>query len=430
MGVQGLQLGQAAELDGLRALQLERLRETMRRAYERVPHYRAAFDAAGVEPGDLRQLDDLARFPFTTKAALRDNYPFEMFAVARGDIVRIHASSGTTGKPTVVGYTQGDMEVWGELMARAFHVVDARPSDIVHNAIPYGLFTGGFGWHAGAERFGAAVIPAGGGGTERHVQLICDLKPDILLATPSYMLVIADALAAHGVTPDACSLRIAMFGAEPSSEAMRSEIEQRLGVDAYDSYGLSELIGPGVAQELAGDKGALTIWEDCFLPEIIDPETGAVLPHGEPGELVLTTLAKEAMPIVRYRTSDRTRLLPGRETPFRRLERIAGRTDDMIIIRGVNVFPSQIEEVIAGVPQLAPHYVVEVSRPGRLDQLAVRVECRAEVDAGERDQLGRVAERRIKTALGVSAKVHLEEPGAIERSAGKARRIVDLRSRE
>jgi phenylacetate-CoA ligase len=430
MGVQGLQLGPFAELDGLRALQRERLQNTIRRAYERVPCYRAAFNSIGLSPHDFVELDDLARFPFTSKDTLRDNYPFGMFAVAMEEVVRIHASSGTTGKPTVVGYTQRDLEVWGELMARAFQVIDARPADIVHNAIPYGLFTGGLGWHAGAEHFGAAVVPASGGATERHVQLICDLRPGILVATPSYMLVIADALAAHGVTPEACSLRLAVFGAEPCSEGMRLEIEQRLGVDAYDSYGLSELIGPGVAQEFAGDKGALTIWEDCFWPEIIDPESGEVLPEGEEGELVLTTLAKEAMPIVRYRTRDRTRLLPGKETPLRRLERIAGRTDDMIIIRGVNVFPTQIEEVIAGVPQLAPHYVVEVSRPGRLDQLAVRVECRAMPDAAGRATLVRTTEGRIKTVLGVSAKVHLEPPGTIERSAGKAKRIVDLRPRE
>jgi phenylacetate-CoA ligase len=430
MGIQGLEFGGFADVEGLRALQLERLRETIRRAYEGVPYYRAAFDAAGVEPRGVTTLDDLARLPFTTKDALRDNYPFGMFAVPTADIVRIHASSGTTGKPTVVGYTRRDMEVWGELMARAFRVVDARQADIVHNAIPYGLFTGGLGWHAGAEHFGAAVIPASAGATERQVQLICDLEPGILLSTPSYMLVIADALAAHGVTPEACSLRIAMFGAEPSSEAMRVEIEQRLGLDAYDSYGLSELMGPGVAQEVAGDKGALTIWEDCFLPEIIDPETGAVLPDGEHGELVLTTLAKEAMPIIRYRTRDRTRLLPGKGAPLRRLERITGRTDDMIIIRGVNVFPSQVEAVIATIPELVPHYVLEVSRPGRLDQLAVRVERRSAGDAVDRNQLVRAAEGRIKTALGVSAKVHVEEPGTIERSTGKAKRIVDKRPRE
>ena len=427
MGAEGLQLVRFDGVDGLRAVQLERLKQTIRRAYEHVPYYRAAFGEAGLRPEDLTCLEDLRRFPFTAKDALRENYPFGMFAVPIEDIARIHASSGTTGKPTVVGYTASDMAVWIELMARAFQVTGARRGDLVHNAIPYGLFTGGLGWHAGAERFGAAVVPASGGATERQVQLISDLRPDILLATPSYMLVIADALGAYGTGPEECSLRLALFGAEPSSEAMRTEIEQRLGVEAYDSYGLSELIGPGVAQEFPGDKGYLTIWEDCFFPEIIDPDGGEVLPEGELGELVLTTLAKEAMPIVRYSTRDRTRLLPGNGTPFRRLERIAGRTDDMLSIRGVNVFPSQIEEVIAADPDLAPHYVVEVSRPGRLDKLAVRVECR--VTEADSDVLARRTEMRIKTVLGVSARVHIEAPGTIERSAGKAKRIVDLRPR-
>lgn len=429
MGIEELQLARFGGGEGLRALQLKRLRDTLGRAYERVPHYRAAFDAVGVLPRDLSSLEDFAHFPFTTKEALRANYPFGMLAVPVAEIARVHASSGTTGRPTVVGYTQKDMDVWAELMARAFQVTGAKPGDVVHNAIPYGLFTGGLGWHAGAERFGAAVIPVSGGATERHVQLIVDLRPDVLLATPSYMLVIADALAAHGVSPDECSLRLALFGGEPSSEGMRLEIEQRLGVEAYDSYGLSELIGPGVAQEFPGDKGCLTIWEDCFLAEVIDPDTGEVLPQGEAGELVLTTLTKEAMPIVRYRTRDRTRLFPGKGTPFRRLQRIAGRTDDMLIIRGVNVFPSQIEEVIAGDPDLSPHYVVEVSRPARLDQVAVRVECR-DVAAADSEALARTTEARIKAALGVSAKVCIEPPGTMERSAGKAKRIVDLRPRD
>jgi len=429
MGVEGIQLARFGGVEGLRALQLKRLQATVGRAYERVSYYRTALDAAGLGPGDLAALEDLRRFPFTTKETLRQNYPFGLFAAPMSEIARIHASSGTTGVPTVVGYTEGDMAVWAELMARAFEVTGARRGDILHNAIPYGLFTGGLGWHAGAERFGLAVVPASGGATERHVQLIRDLRPAILLATPSYMLVIADALAARGITPQECSLRLAMFGAEPSSEAMRAEIEERLGVEAYDSYGLSELIGPGVAQELPGDKGALTIWEDCFWPEIIDPETGEVLPEGEPGELVLTTLAKQAMPMIRYRTRDRTRLLPGKDTPFRRLERIAGRTDDMLVIRGVNILPSQIEEVIAADPELAPHYVVEVSRPKRLDELLVRVECRSAPEA-ERGALGARTEMRIKTVLGVSAKVQIEAPGSIERSTGKAKRIVDKRSRE
>jgi phenylacetate-CoA ligase len=315
-------------------------------------------------------------------------------------------------------------------MARSFQATGARPGEIVHNAIPYGLFTGGLGWHAGAERFGVAVIPASGGGTERHVQMIADLRPDILLATPSYMLVIADALATHGIAPEDCSVRLALFGAEPCSEAMRAEIEALLGAEAYDSYGLSEVIGPGVGQELPGDKGHLTIWEDCFWPEIIDPDTGEVLPEGAFGELVLTTLAKEAMPIVRYRTRDRTRLLPAGGTPFRRIERIAGRTDDMIIVRGVNVFPTQIEEVLAGDPRLTPHYVLELSRRKRLDQLAVRVECRAASDTGEHEALAATTASRIRDVLGVSVTVHIEAPGAMERSPGKARRIIDLRPRD
>ena len=433
MDALGLQSAQLSGLGELRALQQKRLKETIRRAYERVPHYRAAFDAAGLDPQALAGIEDLGKFPFTSKEALKDTYPFGLLAVPIAEIVRIHASSGTTGKPTVVAYTQNDMAIWAELMARSFEVTGARRGDLVHNAIPYGLFTGGLGWHGGAERFGAAVVPASGGSTERHVQLISDLRPDILLATPSYMLVIADALAAHGVGPKECSLRLAMFGAEPCSEGMRSEIEQRLGVEAYDSYGLSELIGPGVAQEFPADKGYLTIWEDCFWPEIIDPETGEALPEGELGELVLTTLAKEAMPIVRYRTRDRTRLLPGNGTPFRRVERIAGRTDDMIIIRGVNVFPSQIEEVIASDPRLAPYYVVEVSRPTRLDQLTVRVECRAAARAdgtAAGEALAGETEARIKSVLGVSAKVYIEAPGTLERPAGKAKRIVDLRPKD
>lgn len=419
--------GSFESLETLRALQLTRLQAAIRHAYEHVPYYRGALDAAGVAPDDLTALDDLARFPFTTKDALRETYPYGLFAVPRSEIARIHASSGTTGKPTIVGYTQADMTVWSELMARSLDAAGAQPGDTLHNAIPYGLFTGGLGWHAGAEHFGAAVIPASGGATERHVQLICDLRPDILVATPSYMLVIADALAEHGVQPDDCTLRLAFFGAEPCSEAMRREIETRLGVEAYDSYGLSELIGPGVAQELPGDKGHLTIWEDCFWPEIVDPETGAVLPDGETGELVLTALAKEAMPILRYRTRDRTRLLPGRGSPFRRIERIAGRTDDMIIVRGVNVFPSQIEEVLAADPDLAPHYVVEVSRPGRLDQLAVRVECRAMPPEAARAALSKRTEMHLRNVLGVSARVVIEAPGTMERSSGKAKRIVDLR---
>src|SRR5215475_9167618 len=365
-----------ASIDELRALQLARFKEAVHYAYERVPHYRRKFDAAGVHPGDLKELGDLARFPFTTKDDLRQNYPFGMFAVPMDEIVRIHASSGTTGKPTVVGYTRGDIETWSRLMARSIRAAGGRSSDKIHVAYGYGLFTGGLGAHYGGEHLGAAVIPVSGGFTERQVQLINDFKPDIIMVTPSYMLAIADEFERQGLDARASSLRIGIFGAEPWTEAMRAEIEGRLGLSALDIYGLSEVMGPGVAQECAETKDGLTLWEDHFYPEIIDPVTGQLVADGEVGELVLTTLTKEAMPVIRYRTRDLTRLLPGTARTMRRMERVRGRSDDMLIIRGVNVFPSQIEAVLAQEKRLAPHYMIELRRPERLDEIDVLVETR------------------------------------------------------
>ncbi len=413
----------------LRELQLTRLKATLRRAFDNVPHYRRVFEDAGVHPDDLTSLQDIARFPFTTKLHLRDAYPFGMFAEPSEKIARIHVSSGTTGSPTLVGYTAADLETWADLMARSLAAVGGRSGDLVHNAFGYGLFTGGLGWHGGVERLGATVLPVSGGGTERQVQLICDLRPTILLATPSYMLVIADELGRQGIAARQTGLRLAIFGAEPSSESLRAEIEARLGVAAYDSYGLSEVMGPGVAQEVPESRGTLTLWEDHFLPEIVDPETGAVLPEGEKGELVLTTLTKEGMPVVRYRTRDLTRLLPPRDGGLLRIERIAARTDDMLIIRGVNLFPSQIETLICDDRRLAPHYLIEVSRPHRLDELSIRVEFRPErgMSDEERRAVAAHTERRIKDRFGVTASVTIEPPGAIQRSGGKAKRVLDLR---
>jgi phenylacetate-CoA ligase len=344
-------------------------------------------------------------------------------------MARIHVSSGTTGKPTVVGYTAKDLDTWADLMARGLAAAGGRPGDLVHNAFGYGLFTGGLGWHYGAERLGATVLPVSGGGTERQVQLIHDFRPDILLATPSYMLAIADEVARRGLGASELGLRLAIFGAEPASEALRTEIEARLGIPAFDSYGLSEVTGPGVAQETAATKGTLTIWEDHFWPEIVDPETGAPLPDGEEGELVLTTLTKEGMPVIRFRTRDRTRFLPPLGGAMRRIARIAGRTDDMLVIRGVNLFPSQIEALICDDPRLAPQYLIEVARPHRLDELTVRVECRAGRDAAAHAELQAFTERRIRDRLGISAKVTILEPESLERSTGKAKRVIDLRSR-
>jgi len=424
---------ETASRDTLRTLQLQRLKNTLQLAYERIPHYRQKFDAAGVHPGDLKELSDLAKFPFTAKDDLRQNYPFGMFAVPMADIVRIHASSGTTGKSTVVGYTRGDIETWSRVMARSIRAAGGRSTDKVHVAYGYGLFTGGLGFHYGAEYLGAAVIPVGGGFTERQVQLIVDFKPDIIVVTPSYMLAIADEFERQGFKPRDSSLRIGMFGAEPWTDSMRAEIERRMGLQALDHYGLSELIGPGVAQECPDSRDGLTIWEDHFFPEIIDPDNGRVLPDGEPGELVLTSLTKEAMPVIRYRTRDLTRLLPPGSRPMRRIERVKGRSDDMLIIRGVNVFPSQIEAVLGREPQLAPHYVLEVRRPHSLDEIDVLVEMRPELSGqlGAKDiaALAQKTQHLIKAYVGITATVNVLEPGTIERSQGKAKRVIDRRGK-
>jgi phenylacetate-CoA ligase len=407
---------ETARPEALRALQLERLQWSLQHAYDNVPHYRRKFDAAGVKPGDCRSLEDLARFPFTTKADLRDTYPFGLFAVPMDRIVRIHASSGTTGKPTVVGYTAKDIDTWAQLMARSIRAAGARPGDKVHVAYGYGLFTGGLGAHYGAERLGLAVIPLSGGMTERQVQLIQDFKPDIIMVTPSYMLAIADEMERQGIDPRSSSLRIGIFGAEPWSGEMRRSIESRLALEAIDLYGLSEVMGPGVAQECIETKDGLTVWEDHFYPEIVDPASGAPLADGEKGELVFTSLTKEALPVIRYRTRDLTRLAPPTARAMRRMERISGRSDDMLIIRGVNVFPSQIEELILKQPGLSPHYVLEVSKDGPLDHLTVVVEGDADATAGLRHS--------IKSYIGISADVKI---GTIERSIGKAKRVVDKR---
>jgi phenylacetate-CoA ligase len=422
---------ETASQDVLAALQLERLKKTLHDAYAHVPHYKNKLDAAGVAPGDLKDLRDLAKFPFTTKDDLRQNYPFGMFAVPLTDIVRIHASSGTTGRPTVVGYTKADIDTWSGLMARSIRAAGGRSTDKIHVAYGYGLFTGGLGAHYGGEFLGATVIPVGGGFTERQVQLIRDFRPDIIMVTPSYMLAIADEFDRQGFKPADCSLRLGIFGAEPWTETMRAEIERRMGIVALDLYGLSEVMGPGVAQECAETRDGLTIWEDHFFPEIIDPDSGRVLPDGEIGELVLTPLTKEAMPVIRYRTRDLTRLLPGTARPMRRIERVKGRSDDMLIIRGVNVFPSQIEAVLGKEPQLAPHYVLEVRRPHHLDELDVLVEMRPELsgtlDADENAALAKKAEHLIKAYVGISTTVRVLEPGTVERSQGKAKRVIDRR---
>jgi phenylacetate-CoA ligase len=418
-----------ASRDELENLQLERLQWSVRHAYDHVAPYRAKCLASGAEPGDLRTLADLAQFPFTTKQDLRDGYPFGLFAVPRTSVVRVHASSGTTGKPTVVGYTARDIETWAALMARSLRAAGARPGDIVHVAYGYGLFTGGLGAHYGAEKLGCTVVPMSGGQTEKQVQLIVDFAPDVIMATPSYVLAICEEFLRQGLDPRACSLRIGVFGAEPWTEAMRNQIEQRLDLDAIDIYGLSEVIGPGVACECIEAKDGAVIWEDHFLPEIVDPDTGTVLPEGSVGELVFTSLTKEALPVIRYRTRDRTRLLPPTARPMRRMARVMGRTDDMLIIRGVNVFPSQIEELIVGQSDLAPHYQLEIHREGSLDRLAVAVELDPQAaNAGPvRDDAARNLQRRIKSYIGVTASVTVCNPGAIERSAGKAKRVVDRR---
>lgn len=419
--------GEKLSRDELSALQLERLKWSLEHAYANTKHYREKFDKAGVNPGDLASLDDLTNFPLTAKDDLRRAYPFGFFAVPREEVVRIHASSGTTGRATVVGYTKKDLEIWSSVVARSIRAAGGRPGMKVHIAYGYGLFTGGLGAHYGAEALGCTVIPVSGGQTEKQVQLIRDFEPDIIMVTPSYMLAILDEFRREGIDPRACSLKIGIFGAEPWSDAMRAEIEEAFAIDAVDIYGLSEVIGPGVANECIETKDGLTVWEDHFYPEIIDPETGEPLPDGEFGELVFTSLTKEATPVIRYRTGDLTRLLPGTARAMRRIERVTGRSDDMLIVRGVNVFPSQIEEHILAVPGLSPHYLLEVSRPHRLDELKVIVEARLSDDADPDSDAGRALAHRIKQFIGVNVRVEVVRPGDVPRSPGKAARIRDLR---
>jgi len=419
-----------ASADELQALQLERLQWSLRHAYQHCTPYRAKCQHAGVEPRDLRALTDLRHFPFTVKDDLRSSYPFGMFAVPRSAVVRLHASSGTTGRPTVVGYTQRDIDNWAALVARSIRAAGGRPGDLVHIAYGYGLFTGGLGAHYGAERLGCTVVPASGGQTQRQVQLICDLKPDIIMATPSYLLVIAEEFVRAGLDPAASSPRTAICGAEPWSERMRAEIESRLGLTALDIYGLSEVMGPGVASECIESKDGAVIWEDHFYPEIIDPVSGAPLPEGSTGELVFTTLTKEALPLIRYRTRDLTALRPPTARSMRRMDRIAGRSDDMLIIRGVNVFPSQIEALLLGLAGLAPHYQLELTRTGHRDELTVHVECLAQIaaDAPQRRNLQQELQGSIKAMIGITTQVEVRDPGALERSSGKACRVLDRRS--
>src|ERR1044072_147693 len=416
-----------ASRDEIAALQLRRMKWSLKHAYENVPHYKASFDAAGVHPDDLTQLSDLAKFPFTAKDDLRANYPYGMFAVPMDKVVRIHASSGPTGKPTVVGYTKLDIRTWADVCARSIYASGGRAGMKIHNAYGYGLFTGGLGVHYGAEKLGCVTIPVSGGMTERQVKLIVDFAPDIITVTPSYMLAILDEFRAQGVDPAKCSLKAGIFGAEPWTNAMRAEIEDTFDMHAVDIYGLSEVMGPGVANECVETKDGLHIWEDHFYPEVIDPVSGAVLPEGAQGELVFTSLTKEAMPVIRYRTRDLTRLLPGTARSMRRIEKITGRSDDMMIVRGVNVFPTQIEELILKDERLAPHFVIELRRQDRLDEMTVKVEARAGADDAAREACNRDLAHLIKSLIGVTATVDTTAPGAIERSLGKAKRIVDLR---
>jgi phenylacetate-CoA ligase len=417
-----------ASTDELRALQLERLQWSLRHAYDNVRHYRDSFDAAGVHPADLKRLEDLTRFPFLTKQDFRGHYPFGLFAVPRAQIARIHASSGTTGKPTVVGYTREDIDTWAGLVARSIRAAGGRPGDMVHVAYGYGLFTGGLGAHYGAERLGCTVIPMSGGQTEKQVQLIADFRPRIIMVTPSYMLTIAEEMDRQGMDARACSLEIGIFGAEPWTDSMRVEVERRLGLSALDIYGLSEVMGPGVAQECAESKDGPCIWEDHFYPEIIDPATGAILPEGAEGELVFTSLTKKALPVIRYRTRDLTRLLPPTARSMRRMGRISGRSDDMLIVRGVNVFPTQIEELIFRCAGLSAHYHLELTREGHLDALAVHVEHAPDAAAARREAATRELAHLVKSHVGVSVRVELHAPGALERSTGKARRVIDRRN--
>ena len=417
-----------ASVDELRALQLERLRWSLRHAYDNVPHYRKSFDAAGIHPDDCRSLADLAKFPFTVKSDLRDHYPYGMFAVPRERVARIHASSGTTGKPTVVGYTLADIDTWADLVARSIRAAGGRPGDRVHVAYGYGLFTGGLGAHCGAERAGCTVIPMSGGQTEKQVQLITDLEPNIIMVTPSYMQVLVEEFRRQGIDPTATSLEIGILGAEPWTEAMRKEIETSAGIDAVDIYGLSEVMGPGVASECIESKDGPVVWEDHFYPEIIDPETGRVLPDGEEGELVFTTLTKEALPMVRYRTRDLTRLLPPTARTMRRMGKIVGRSDDMLIIRGVNLFPTQIEEIVLAHGQLSGQYQLVVTREGNLDEVEVRCEVLPAHAAANREEAGAHLRGRIKTLIGITTKVTVGAPDTLERTlVGKARRVIDQR---
>ena len=420
---------ETASQDELRALQLKRLKWSLHHAYKNVEHYRKVFDEAGVHPDDLITIADLAKFPFTCKNDLRQNYPFGMFAVPRKKVSRIHASSGTTGQPTVVGYTQNDVDMWSGLMARSIWAAGGRPGDIVHVAYGYGLFTGGLGAHYGAEKLGCTVIPVSGGMTERQVLLIQDFKPDIIMVTPSYLLAIADEFEKMGVDRNKCSLKIGMFGAEPWTNEMRKEIEEKFNIDAVDLYGLSEIIGPGVSGECFREKDGLYVWEDHFYPEIINPETGEVLPDGEKGELVFTSLTKEAFPIIRYRTRDLTRLIAGGNRTMRKMEKITGRTDDMMIIRGINVFPTQIEEILLKDGRLSPNFQIELTREARLDEMTVLVEARSvELTEDIRKNISNKLKHQIKNRIGVTTKINMLPRGGVERSAGKARRIVDKRS--
>ena len=419
---------ETATRDEIAAVQLERIGWTLNHAYRNVPHYRTAFDAAGVHPDDFRQIEDLSKFPFTTKQDLRTNYPFGMFAVPRDQIVRLHASSGTTGKPTVVGYTARDIETWAHVAARSLYAAGARPGMILHNAYGYGLFTGGLGVHYGGERLGLSVVPVSGGMTERQVQLIADFRPDVITVTPSYMLAILDEFHRQGIAPRDCSLKIGIFGAEPWTNAMRAEIEAGFAMDAVDIYGLSEVMGPGVANECIETKDGLHIWEDHFYPEVINPDTGAVLPDGSPGELVFTSLTKEGMPVIRYRTRDLTRLLPGTARTMRRMEKVTGRSDDMVIVRGVNMFPTQIEEQLLKSDALTGHYQIVLTRDGRMDDVAIHVEARP--DYFEPTAMALEAQSvaaRIKDTIGLTTRVVIEPPGAIDRSLGKAKRVLDQR---
>ncbi len=433
-GGRGLEPIESASVDELRALQLERMKWSVRHAYENVDHYRKKFDEHGVHPDELRSLEDLAKFPFTVKQDLRESYPFKLFAVPMDQIVRIHASSGTTGRPTVVGYTKKDIETWAQVVARSIYAAGGRRGDRVHVAYGYGLFTGGLGAHYGAERLGCAVIPMGAGQTEKQVQLIRDFTPRVLMVTPSYCLNIVEEMERQSIGPVECSLQVGIFGAEPWTGKMREEIEHRMGIKASDIYGLSEVMGPGVAQECVETQDGPTVWEDHFYPEIIDPESGKVLPDGEDGELVFTSLTKEALPIVRYRTRDLTKLLPPSARTMRRMGRIAGRCDDMLIIRGVNVFPTQIEVQILKMPKLAPQFQIHVERQGNLDAVAVNVEMRPEVSQSATDAevaaLANELRHRIKTIVGISTRVAVLEPDSIERSVGKAKRVVDHRPKE